>query len=259
MRRAYPSDGSFRPRSASQSGASRHPVERLLLLLILIVGAVSVFLIDYYNVAFVAFALLYYISGRRQSDLFNPFFLFLPAVLSILLYAPAVSAFYLPPLSLQHKMAVFFGFGAFYIGLASARSSPSPTFVTHKNWVTPNLWVTLAIGILPYGVSVMLHGIPLFAVGDVNVAKEEFQLPVVGMLFVFLPLSVVLSARYRRHFWWVSVLALGIGMIRVAKLDTTDCILLCDCAGAPLLHPFPQLAGNLGGRFGYCIAFASLV
>lgn len=190
-------------------------------LIVIGIGVFSVCFIDLSNVMFLFLCLMLYRAGCKDKDIFSPYFLFMLVPLSIMLYWTKISSYYLPELPLSTRISIFFGCAAFYLGLTVRRHKFAASYLQQvKPVIGYSLLFTLALGILPYVISTMVLGtLPILAKTNVDELKNQFQLPVIGMFFLFLPLAILIAREQGRLFKSVCLLAILLSLVNAAKFD----------------------------------------
>lgn len=189
-------------------------------LIVIGIGVLSVFFIALSNVMFLFLFLMLYRAGCKDKDIFSPFFLFMPVPLSVMLYWSKISSYYLPELPLGTRIWIFIGSAAFYLGLMFRRHKFYPYLRQVKPVIGYSLFLTLALGILPYVISTMVMGtLPILARTNIDELKSQFQLPIIGMFFLFLSFAILIAREQGKFFKSVCVLAILLSLIKAAKFD----------------------------------------
>ena len=135
------------------------------------------------------------ILGIAEKDLFNPFFLFSLTSFTLSLYNPAISYYFLTPLSYKTEKIIFFSLFAYLLGMIFAKTikikfnnlefkSPSIN--------GPIIYVLLFLGLLP-----IIIGLPkaiiALAMGNLLEAKKSFSIPIINNFIVMKFLSVIMA------------------------------------------------------------------
>jgi len=162
--------------------------------------------------------------GRREAYPFNPYYLFLLTPISLLLYAPSVSARFIPELSVDTQLMIVAGNFAYLGGLLSVRGF-TIRFEPQKR-PRYSFFLILVLGLIPHALGILAAGVPLLA-NDVNAARAAYAIPILGQFNIFLPLAIIVAFQMeRRDLVLLSiVLNLFFSIIVVAKFNIMFVIL----------------------------------
>ena len=153
---------------------------------------------------------VYQVSRIRSWD--SPFLLLIFLPLAALLYTAQENNFYLPQLQPVTELAFVLGYAGILWGLSIPLSLSRRR--TAQQGMSYNL--ILLLGIFPTIISAVLFQFPIFA-SDVEAAKREFLLPLIGQLYLFLPMLFVIADRNKngrqRNVALIVNLALGILLV----------------------------------------------
>lgn len=157
--------------------------------LVLITAAINPSLVGT-SAAIIIVALLW--LGNREKHVVNPYFLFLLTPISILLYSNSVSPVFLPPLDTNTQLIISAGLFSYLAGLLTIggnRLKNTPKYSPDYSY-----YVILILGLTPHVIGVASTGLPVFA-DNLNAARQTYLLPVIGQLFVFLPVTILIAFR----------------------------------------------------------------
>jgi oligosaccharide repeat unit polymerase len=134
--------------------------------------------------------------GSSEKESINPYILFLPTPISLLLYSDSVSKVFLPALTDDVQLVAILGIYSYTAGLLliKSRSTPNPNYITHQY----SFGVVLTLGLVPHALGILLTGLPVFA-NDVNAARAAYLLPIVGQFVIFLPITVLIAFQRRKR------------------------------------------------------------
>lgn len=128
--------------------------------------------------------------GQREKKILNPYFLFLPTPISLILYSEAVSPVFLPKMNQEVQLVIILGIFSYLAGLLMIRTKHRTSGSRRPR--DYSFYVFLILGLVPHLIGIATAGIPLFA-SDVNIAREQYLAPLIGQLIIFLPVTVLIA------------------------------------------------------------------
>lgn len=149
-----------------------------LILMLYDVAAIKLFL--------VALLILLAIRGRLERNTINPFYLFMFTPLSVLIYQPAISGFFLVPFETEVAFLIALSLLVFTLGLMVCKATTH-----HVEARQYRFWPIFLLGLLPAVLGVVFSGI--LSASDVDAARSKYYLPIVGQFWVFLPASFLVA------------------------------------------------------------------
>lgn len=130
--------------------------------------------------------------GQREKQILNPYFLFLPTPISLILYSQTVSTVFLPKMNQEVQLVIILGIFSYLAGLLTLRTERKTSDSRRpRNY---SFYAFLILGLFPHLIGIARTGIPLFA-SDVNIAREHYLAPLIGQLILFLPVSILIAFR----------------------------------------------------------------
>lgn len=159
---------------------------------------------------------LMFIQLSRARSWDSPFLLSILVPLSAILYSLQSGTAVLPPLSSKTKTLFIFGYLALLFGL---RLKIKLNFSSFRG-KQPSFAILLFLGLLPTVISCFLFGLPILA-SDVEEARANFQLPLLGQLYLILPMLFLVGAANDNK--WQRAMALFanvfVGVIMVSRFS----------------------------------------
>lgn len=133
-------------------------------------------------------------KAYRSQIWYSPYYLFMPTILSYILYWDKLGGIFMYPLTLNTRIFALCGIIAVVLGFVFCQNLKRQPIKVGS--FVENFYLIFFIGLLPTALSYMLYGNIASLDGEEMLeAKEKFSLPVIGQLAYFLPASIVVACK----------------------------------------------------------------
>lgn len=131
---------------------------------------------------------------NRSQIWYSPYYLFMPTILSYILYWDKLGGIFMNPLTLNTRIFALSGIMAVVLGFVFCQNIKRKPIKV--GGFVESFYLIFIIGLLPTALSYMLYGNIASLDGEEMLeAKEKFTLPVIGQLAYFLPASIVVACK----------------------------------------------------------------